>query len=356
MTSRITRRRVLGRALATSTALAAGSFAKVVSAAPEAQKITPELVEAAKKEGKVTWYTSVDLPLAERVAKVFEAKYPGVSLKVERSGAERNFQRIGQEYASKIYNCDVVNSSDAAHLILWKRQSMLAAYVPEDVAQFYPATHKDPDGMFASWRYMLCPVAYNTKLVKAEDAPKSYAELLDPKWMGKIVKAHPGYSGTIMTATQQLSRDLGWAWFEKLSKQKIMQVQSATEPPKKIAQGERAIMADGGEYVVVELKKKGEPVELIYPSEGTPLVTGPSGIMARAPNPNAARLFYAWSMTAEAQQLNVDVGALRSAHPKVKDRDDMKKSAAIKTLREEAAVVADKADEIKAQYVKYFKV
>ena len=61
------------------------------------------------------------------------------------------------------------------------------------------------------------------------------------------------------------------------------------------------------------------------PIEGTPLITGPSAVMARAPNPNAARLFYAWSMTAEAQQLNVDVGALRSAHPLVKDRPERKK-------------------------------
>ncbi len=159
-----------------------------------------------------------------------------------------------------------------------------------------------------------------------------------------------------MTATQQLSRDLGWAWFEKLAKQKIMQVQSATEPPKKTAQGERAVMADGGEYVVVGLKARGEPIELVYPSEGTPLITGPSGIMARAPNPNAARLFHAWSMTAEAQQLNVDAGALRSAHPQVKDRPTMRKFSDIKTLREEAAVVADKADEIKARYLKIFKV
>jgi iron(III) transport system substrate-binding protein len=340
-------------------AIAAGAVftaESVLAEAPAPTKVTPELIEAAKKEGKIVWYTSVELELAEKVAKAFEAKYPGVSMKVERSGAERNFQRIGQEYASKIYNCDVVNSSDAAHLILWKRQKMLAAYVPEDVAQFFPAQHKDADGMFCSWRVSLCPMAYNTKLVKPEDAPKSYADLLDPKWMGKIVKAHPGYSGTIMTATQQLSRDLGWPWFEKLAKQKIMQVQSATEPPKKIAQGERAVMADGGEYVVVEAKKKGEPVELIYASEGTPLITGPSGIMANAPNPNAARLFYAWSMTAEAQQLNVDVGALRSAHPQVKDRADMRKTADIKTLKEEAAVVADKADELKAHYVKIFKV
>ena len=135
-----------------------------------------------------------------------------------------------------------------------------------------------------------------------------------------------------------------------------MQVQSAADPPKKLALGERAIMADGGEYLLCDLKARGEPVEPVYPTEGTPLVTGPSGIMVRAPNPNAARLFYAWSMTAEAQQLNVDVGGLRSAHRQMKDRPDMRKFADIKTLREEASVVADKADEIKAHYVKIFKV
>jgi iron(III) transport system substrate-binding protein len=353
MNKRLTRRQLV----AASAGLAASGFITPVRAAPpEAQKITPELIGAAKKEGKVTWYTSVDLTVAEKVAKAFEAKYPGVAMRVERSGAERNFQRIGQEYASKIYVCDVVNSSDAAHLVVWKRQGVLAPYVPEDVARYFPATHKDPDGMFASWRVTLSIIAYNTKLVKAEDAPKSYADLLDPKWMGKIVKAHPGYSGTIMTATQQLSRDLGWEWFEKLAKQKVLQVQSATEPPRKLAAGERAVMADGGEYLVTELKAKGDPVEPVYASEGTPLVTGPSGVMVRAPNPNAARLFYAWSMTAEAQQLNVDVGALRSAHPQIKERSDRPKLADIKTMREEATVVADQADAIKARYVKIFKV
>ncbi len=163
MIRNLTRRRVL----AAGAAATAGtfSFATATRAAPEAQKITPELIEAAKKEGKVTWYTSVDLPLAEKVGKAFEAKYPGVTMRVERSGAERNFQRIGQEYASKIYNCDVVNSSDAAHLIIWKREKMLAPYLPEDVAQHFPAKYKDPDGMFAAWRITLCPIGYNTKLV-----------------------------------------------------------------------------------------------------------------------------------------------------------------------------------------------
>ena len=213
------------------------------------ERSTPALIEAAKKEGKVVWYTSVDLPLAEKVGKAFEAKYPGIAVRVERSGAERVFQRIGQEYASSIHAVDVVNSSDAAHLIVWKRDGWLAPYVPEDVAKHYPAEHKDPDGPFASFRVTLSVIAYNTNLVKAEDAPKSFADLLEPKWAGKIVKAHPGYCGTILTATYQMARDLGWEYFEKLAKQRIMQVQSAADPPKKLALGERAVMADGNEYV-----------------------------------------------------------------------------------------------------------
>ena len=101
----------------------------------------------------------------------------------------------------------------------------------------------------------LCPIGYNTNLVKADDAPKSFADLLDPKWIGKIVKAHPCYSGTILTATYQIARDIGWGYFEKLAQQKIMQVQSASDPPKKLALGERAIMADGIEYGMFQLKE-----------------------------------------------------------------------------------------------------
>src|SRR5207244_6520269 len=225
-------------------------------------------IAAAQKEGKVIWYTAVDLPVAERIGKAFEAKYPGIAMRVERSGGERIFQRIGQEYASKIYAVDCVNSSDAAHFIVWKRDGILAPFVPEDVASHYPAEHKDPDGLFASSRIWLCVIGYNTKLVKPEEAPKSFADLLDPKWVGKIVKAHPGYSGTIMTATFQLVHELGWGYLEQLAKQRVMQVQSATDPPKKLAIGERAIMADGGEYNLIQLKEAGQPVEIVYPTEG----------------------------------------------------------------------------------------
>ena len=341
-----------------SSALAAGSAfsTQVLSAAPPATAVTPQLIEAAKKEGKVVWYTSVDLPLAEKVGKSFEAKYPGIAVRVERTGAERVFQRIGQEYAANIHAVDVANSSDAAHLIVWKKADLLEPFVPEDVAKFYPAEHKDVDGTYASFRVWVSVIAYNTNLVKKEEAPKSFADLLDPKWKSKIVKAHPGYSGTIMTATYQMQRDLGWGYFEKLAKQNIMQVQSSADPPKRLALGERAVQADGNEYNIFQFKESGSPVEPVYATEGSPLIVGPTGMFKAAPNPNAAKLFTSFSFTPEAQQLIIDVGGLRSMHPQTKEKPGRTPFKDIKTMKDDPAGVEKNAEQIKSRYTRLFHV
>jgi iron(III) transport system substrate-binding protein len=338
-------------------ALALGlSSTKVLAAAPPATAVTPELIEAAKKEGKLVYYTSVDLPLAEKIAKAFEAKYPGIAVRVERTGAERVFQRIGQEYSSGIHAADVVNSSDASHFIVWKRNGWLTPFVPEDVARFYPADHKETDGLYASFRIGLCIIAYNTNMVKKEEAPNSFADLLAPKWKGKLLKAHPGYSGTIMTATFEMQRDLGWGYLEKLAAQNVMQLQSSADPPKKLALGERPVQADGNEYNIFQLKEAGRPVEPVYATEGTPLVVGPNGVFKEAPNPNAARLFQCFCFSGECQQLISDVGGQRSVHPAVKEKAGRKSFKEIKTMKEDAAGVEKSSEEIKARYVKIFKV
>jgi iron(III) transport system substrate-binding protein len=339
-------------------ALAIGSAfaAPVRAAAPPAEAITPELIEAAKKEGTVVLYSSMDLPVGEKLGKAFEAAYPGIQIQIERSGSERLFQRIGQEFSSNIHACDVINSSDASHFIPWKKSGWMMPFVPEDVAKYFPEAYRDGDGMFAVSRVYLSSIAYNTNLVKAEDAPKSYADLLDPKWSGKMVKGHPAYSGTIMTATFQQVRDLGWDYFEKLSKQHVMQVQSSTDPPKKLSLGERAVMADGNEYGVVLLKEAGQPVEPIYPSEGTPTISGPTGIFASAPHPNAAKLFQAWLHSRETQQFFIDFTAQYSVHSQVQPKPGRRKISDIKLMKEDPAGVEAMSEEIKTRYAKLFRV
>jgi iron(III) transport system substrate-binding protein len=341
-----------------STALAVGTmFAEPVRAAPPpAEAITPALIEAAKKEGKCSFYTAMDLQFAEKLGKDFETKYPGIHVRVERSGAERVFTRIGQEYSSNVHAVDVVNTADQSHCIVWKRNNWLAPYLPEEVVKHYDKEYYDPDGLEVTTRILVSPIAYNTNLVKKEDAPKSFADLLDPKWKGKMVKAHPAYSGTIMNSTFQVARDLGWDYLEKLAKQSVLQVQSATDTPKKIALGERAIMVDGAGYLVIRNKEAGQPVEIVYPTEGTPLATGPSAIFKAAPNPNAARLFYNWMHSREGQQILVDWARQYSPHKQTVEKPGVRKLADIKLMKEDPAGVEKGAEEIKKRYAQVFKV
>jgi iron(III) transport system substrate-binding protein len=344
--------------LRVSTASAAGLlFAEPLrAAAPPAEAVTPALIEAARKEGQVSFYTALELNVAERLGKLFEAKYSGIAVRVERSGAERIFQRIAQEQSSGIKAVDVANSTDPAHYLDWKKNDWLAPYLPEDIASRFPADQFDPDGTYATSCAWLEVIGYNTDLVKPENAPKSYADLLDPKWQGKIVKGHPGYSGAIMTATFVLARDLGWPYLEKLAQQKVMQVQSAADPPKKILLGERAVMADGNDYNLLLLKNQGRPVEAVFPAEGSPLIIVPSGVFRAAPNPNAARLFQSFFFSPETQQMLVDDYALRSFHAQVKEKPGHMPLSALKLLKANPAEVQAQSEAIKARYAKLFGV
>jgi len=349
--NRVNRRTVVaGLGLMTTFSLTRRSFAQ--SVAP--YEVTPELIEAAKKEGSVTFYTATDVAVAEKVGKAFEAKYPGITCKVERSGSERVFQRLSQEYGSSIHNADVVETSDAVHFLLFKRNGWLGQAVPQEVAKDWPADAKDPDGHYAAYRAHLSVIGYNTDQVKAEEAPKTHTDLLDRKWRGRIVKAHPGYSGTIMTGTDVLSRELGWEFFEKLGQQRVMQVQSSTEPPKKLAQGERSVQADGNEYNMFMLKESGVPVEIVYATEGTPIAIGHAGLLKYAPHPNAAKLFYSFIFDQETQQLNSDVGGLRSFHPRVKEKETRVPLSKIKLLYSDPVKLEPRIEEIKKKYEEYF--
>ena len=247
-------------------------------------------VEAAKKEGKVVWYTSLALPTAEKVGKLFEAAYPGIKVEVQRTGSQRILQRVMQEMQANLKLVDVIHTSDAGHFVLLKEKKLLMKYTPPGVDAF-PAGFKDKDGYYFTLRATVNVIAYNTKLVSAAEAPKGWKDLLDPKWRGKMVTAHPGYSGVISTHVLALVQLYGWDYFKQLAQNKLMLVQSAVDPAGVVASGERQVAVDGGDYYYYQMKKKGNPIEVVYPKEGVPLVVSPTAIAAFAPHPNAARLF-----------------------------------------------------------------
>ena len=144
--------------LAVAVALLAGLVARSDAQTPSTH------LEAAKKEGKVVWYTSLVLPSAERVAKLFETAYPDIKVEVHRTGSQRILQRVMQELSANIKNVDVIHTSDAGHYVLLKDKKLLLKYTPAGAERF-PAGFKDKDGYYYGLR-----ATVNVKSVKSRAA------------------------------------------------------------------------------------------------------------------------------------------------------------------------------------------
>jgi len=310
-------------------------------------------VEAAKKEGKVVWYTSLALPTAEKIGKLFEAAYPGIKVEVQRTGSQRILQRVMQEMQANLKLVDVIHTSDAGHFVLLKEKKLLMKYTPAGVDAF-PAGFKDRDGYYFTLRATVNVIAYNTKLVSSAEAPRTWKDLLDPKWKGKLVTAHPGYSGVISTHVLALVQLYGWDYFKQLAQNKLMLVQSAVDPAGVVASGERMVAVDGGDYYYYQMKKKGNPIEVVYPKEGVPLVVSPTAIASFAPHPNAAKLFTDFTFTRELQQVMADSEGLYTGHPEVKYPSDKPKLSELKLLNVDAEELEKRNEEIKSRFVEFF--
>jgi iron(III) transport system substrate-binding protein len=310
-------------------------------------------LEAAKKEGKVVWYTSLALTSAEKVAKLFEAAYPGIKVEVNRTGSERILQRLMQELQANIKNADVVHTSDAGHYVLLKDKKLLMKYAPAGIDRF-PAAFKDKDGYHYGLRATVNVIAYNSKVVAAGEAPRTWKDLLEPKWKGKLVTAHPGYSGVIATHVLALVNLYGWDYFKQLAQNKPMLVQSAVDPSGVVASGERPVAVDGGDYTFYQVKKKGNPVEIVFPREGVPLVVSPSAITSFAPHPNAARLFTDFIFSRDVQQVLADSEGLYTGHPDVKYPADRPKLSELNLLRADPEELEKRNEEIKTRFVEFF--
>jgi len=322
-----------------------------IVAAPVAAQDTR--VEAAKKEGKVVWYTSLALPTAEKVGKLFEAAYPGIKVEVQRTGSQRILQRVMQELQANLKLVDVIHTSDAGHFVLLKEKKLLMKYTPPGVDAFPPG-FKDKDGYYFTLRATVNVIAYNTKLVPAAEAPKGWKDLLDPKWRGKMVTAHPGYSGVISTHVLALVQLYGWDYFKQLAQNKLMLVQSAVDPAGVVASGERQVAVDGGDYYYYQMKKKGNPIEVVYPKEGVPLVVSPTAIASFAPHPNAAKLFTDFTFSRELQQVMADSEGLYTGHPEVKYPADKPKLSDLKLLTVDPEELEKRNEEIKTRFVEFF--
>jgi iron(III) transport system substrate-binding protein len=320
---------------------------------PLARAQDPQLVQAARKEGKVVWHTSLALPSSTAISHYFQGKYKGIEVEVHRNGSQRVLQRFMQEATAGLKNADIVHTSDAGHFELLKDKGLLLKFTPQSVAGF-PDGFKDKTGFYYGMRATLSVIAHNPKIVAEKDAPQTWKDLLNPKWGGKMVTAHPGYSGIIMTHVLTLVNVYGWDYFRDLAKNKLHIVQSANDPAGVVASGERPVGVNGAEYFYYKTLKQGNPIKIIYPKEGVPLVVSPVAIAKDAPHPNAAKLFTEFIFSKESQQLLADKEGLYTGHPEVTYPADKPKLKDLKLLPADADELEKRNPEIKKRFTEFF--
>jgi iron(III) transport system substrate-binding protein len=262
------------------------------------------LEEAARKEGTLTWYIAqVDGETAELMGRAFTAQYPGVKVSVIRTTGQVAYERLIQDLKNNAPQCDVFSTTDISHMPALMQKKALANYTPENAAALAPAFKGlGQDGYWYPNHSTLMMIIYSTKNVKPEEAPKNWPDLLDPRWKGKVAFGHPAFSGYVGVWTVQMRKLYGWDYFEKLAKNNPRVGRSGNDPITLLNAGE-CVAGLGPLATTLLSAEKGNPIALRYPTDGSLLCIGPSAVLARAPHPNAARLFQNWLLSKEFAQV-----------------------------------------------------
>ena len=259
-----------------------------------------------------------------------------------------------QEASAGLTIADVVHTSDISHYLDFQQKNMLMRYLPAGADKF-PADFRDKDGLYTVLRGTPYVIGYNTQKVAAADAPKRWKDLADARWKGKLVHAHPGYSGVVMTGILGLLPVVGgWDYYAALAKNNPLVVQSAEDPPMKLAGGEAWVGATG-EYNLYREVKKGNPIAIVFPEEGLPFVSSANAILAKAPHPNAAKVFTDFLFDKDAQQILADDGLYvpNQAVTYPKDKRPLKE---LKLLKVDPEEMQKRDDEVKKKFRELFGV
>ncbi len=262
------------------------------------------LLEGARKEGQLVFYNSYTWMAT--VAQAFEKKYPFVKVAVWRSESASVVKRVTEEYASGRFLCDIVELSDPAVSVLRRKGIFQEFYSPE--ADHYGDEVKVKGKLGAYYIADLEPyigLGFNTKLIPAREAPRTYGDLLDPKWKGKM-----SFAGTA-TGVQWIGNVLnamGREYLEKFSRQDIkVQNIAAAALAGLVVSGEVPLSPTIISNNVFTLKKKGAPIEW-RPLEPVVAQVGLSGMTTKAPHPHAALLFLDYVHSKEGQEAIISGG------------------------------------------------
>jgi len=351
------RREILTGGSAAFLLAAVGAPGRAAATAPDESPHKRQLYEAARREGELTWYMShTNDVTAQALGRGFESAYPGIRVNVVRTTAQVVFQRVSQELRAGAVQVDVFSSSDVGHHTYLKKRGLLEPLAPENAGKvFENYRHYDPDGCFFVTAAALIGMAYNSARLKETEVPGNWTGLADPKWNDRIALAHPAFSGFIGVWALTLRKLYGWKFFEDLAKNHPQVGRSINDTVTMLNAGERLIAGTALSGTVGENARKGNPVSMIFPSDGSVLVLAPSAVLKGARHPNAARLFMEYLLGTDASKVWVEHFG-EPLRPEVSPSGAVKSARDLKTIRPSVPELIEGTPEVIRQWRETFGV
>ena len=261
---------------------------------------TTDLAKA-KAEGKVSWYTSTPIEQAQKIAARFKQQ-TGIDVELFRSGGSAILSRFQQEMTAGRAAADVLTHSDPAAAHALAKRGFFVAFKPKNFDKV-PDEARDPNGQFVGQRLNMMTHYLRSDKVAAADEPKTWDDLVNAKYKGKLVMTDPSFTSLQVSVVGMISKLRGWDYYKKLRSNDVMIVQGNQQVSDMLKRGERLIAVGALDSYAADLKTEGHPIKTLYPSDGVFIIPSPTSVVKGSPHPNAAKLFAEFMIGDDAQKV-----------------------------------------------------
>ena len=268
--------------------------------APSAETLN-ELYEKAKVEKALVFYAGGPTAPYEARVKRFHEQFPGIQVSVEGGFSNVLNQRIERQMTEGKLEVDLAFFQTVQDFVGWKKRGKLLAFKPDGFDQIIPNL-RDTDGAYMAFSAVAIAYAYNTSLVKPDNAPRSALDFLKPEFAGKLISVYPHDDDAALYLFHLIVQKYGWGWMDHYMAGKPHFVQGHLPVARAVAEGKMAATLDATITTAGGLKRQGAPIEIAFSEQDeTPVFSVTGGIFKDAPHPNAAKLFLSWYLAKEQQ-------------------------------------------------------